>query len=305
MNVPMRFLWLLYLLSVTLLLLVPGIFKGRFRQRLPGWLLAMVFPFVGLFLALILPADAEKETGPEPERNRSGQDGMRSLFLQKVGKAGEIIPLDDAIRMNAEDIRRRLLMLCLKEDAGQYVGVLKKALAQDDQETAHYAAAAVMELKSRQISKLMTVERRMGDELHAMESDGAEWILRDRDDAVQLERAILSDLFDRQTVDRYRQELTVLLDRILRSERREPDDYRMAIRNALGRGETASALALVRSFRIECPENELAWLLEIECTYVAGNGERLLQLLDEVKHSTIRFSREMLGTVRFWQRGLA
>ena len=47
MNVPMRFLWLLYLLSVTLLLLVPGIFNGRFRQRLPGWLLAMVFPSLG------------------------------------------------------------------------------------------------------------------------------------------------------------------------------------------------------------------------------------------------------------------
>jgi len=295
----------LYAISATLFLLAPAGKRNMLQEALPGWLLAMVFPIIGLYLAVCLPGKSANGTEPEPNDIQRMRPAMKSLFLQKVDKSRDmqVISLDDAILMNTDDVRRKLLMECLKGDAAQYVGVLKKALIQDDQETAHYAAAAMMELERRQTAALLEAEQAMDVFSPAALYESPEGLACVRACMLQTENAIGSELYDAQSVHLFRQKLSGHLERILLSGLANSEDHRLAIGIALDCKETEKALRLSRSFRVDFPDSEQAWLMELACTYASRDGTEFGRLLEDMKNSHVRFSRETLGLVRFWQKG--
>lgn len=61
----------------------------------------------------------------------------------------DLVPLEEILLLNNNYTKRKTIMYILKENDGRYAPFLKKALQNEDQEAAHYAAAAIVELKRR------------------------------------------------------------------------------------------------------------------------------------------------------------
>lgn len=64
-------------------------------------------------------------------------------------KVLDLIPMEEALILNNNTIRRRMLLGILKEDMSLYPKLLSMALENEDTETSHYAATALVELRDR------------------------------------------------------------------------------------------------------------------------------------------------------------
>ncbi|MBC8062765.1 MAG: hypothetical protein H7Y18_19205 [Clostridiaceae bacterium] len=128
--------------------------KIKRKDRLIRFMIMALMPIVGAILFILLdmslvwfPVDKNKESIFKEEKESS----YISLVLRKseIGKWKSIIPIEDALVLNDEEIKRNIMIDTLKGDAYKYLGFLKKALGDEDTETSHYAATAVMEVKRK------------------------------------------------------------------------------------------------------------------------------------------------------------
>ena len=68
------------------------------------------------------------------------------------------VPMSEAVILNDQAVCCTLLMDALKNDATKYIVGIKEALMKGDPETAHYAAAAVMELQRVLLNKVRQLD---------------------------------------------------------------------------------------------------------------------------------------------------
>jgi len=79
------------------------------------------------------------------------KDKNRVDYIEGIDfeKEINIVPLEDSLIFNEDKIKRSYLIHILKKDFVSHIKGLKKALENDDTETSHYAAAALMEIKNQ------------------------------------------------------------------------------------------------------------------------------------------------------------
>ena len=80
------------------------------------------------------------------ESLRINDDMHRSMLVQ--GREGDdgVVPLEEALIVNDQGDRRRLMLSMLTEDPDAYLAQLQAAKLNDDVEVAHYAATAVAQI---------------------------------------------------------------------------------------------------------------------------------------------------------------
>jgi len=74
-----------------------------------------------------------------------GFEGERALNL---------VPMEEALILNDNNIKRRFLLDILKNDVKKNSNLLKKALKNEDTETSHYAATGIIEIKHRLLQSI-------------------------------------------------------------------------------------------------------------------------------------------------------
>lgn len=84
------------------------------------------------------------------ERERVYKNNISLLIREaELKQKKDIVPIEDAIVLNSNNVKRRLIKDILKKDFDSNLEILTKALNDEDTETSHYAATAITELKSR------------------------------------------------------------------------------------------------------------------------------------------------------------
>jgi len=121
--------------------------EGFFRL-----ILAVFFPVLGyLFLFLLWISNHFIKSDSIPSLFDKDQYSRHSAAFRTIESDKELnlIPFEEALILNNHRIRRRMLLDILKENMSQYPKLLMMALANEDSETSHYAAAALVELRGR------------------------------------------------------------------------------------------------------------------------------------------------------------
>lgn len=285
-------------LTYYLLSLIYVIVLVVLRKRGVG-LQAMILiacPFLSL---LILYAMSKK-----PNRNGELPDWLLrreqyedfALRSPDIDKEINIVPFDDALMLNDNKTKRKMLMDLLKGEFMQHVDALEHALQNEDSETSHYAATAVQKAKSDLLKNMRNIE------MNLEKKDVDYELLASYRDV--LDQYIKIEFLDQYNRKKYAYTYLHTLDQLIQlSPKRDAGNYQNKIRVALTLGEHGKAADAATQFLATFPNDENAYFSAMNVHYKMYNELDFKQVMNRLTSSGIRLSPNRLNQLRFWIQG--
>ncbi|TXC76142.1 hypothetical protein FS935_23045 [Metabacillus litoralis] len=208
----------------------------------------------------------------------------------------DIIPFNDALILNDNKTKRKILIDLLKGEFLKNVDALELALQSDDSETSHYAATAVQQVKS----DLMKTMRQLEEQLLY---DGGDY------DSLEAYRDLLKhyiriEFLDKQTRKKYTYLYYQTLDKLIKiSPASDELNFIEKIESAITLNEHQVALETAKQFLEVFPEKEDAYFSALNVHYSMRNSSEFKQVMNKLRSSDIKLSPDKLNQLRFWLQG--
>jgi hypothetical protein len=264
--------------------------------------LIIFLPVVGFVLVLYLfkpvrqlsplpSQEVEEEIVISPGGTGTDDDGS---FYKTINIENEInvVPIQDALLLNDNKIKRKLLIQSLKENSIENTKVLEKALESDDSETSHYAATAIMEMKR----KLLNSMQELGLLLEKKPDNFQ--ILRSY--AETINKYLKSGFLDDGTYKQYQSLLSTVLEKLLVSGQGQSQHYIDKINCDLALVDYEKAAYYSERFLVEHPKEEMAYIMAMKLHYILKNPSQLQSVISTLKRRPVRLSAQGLSIIRFW-----
>ncbi|MDP4143620.1 MAG: hypothetical protein Q8936_03935 [Bacillota bacterium] len=294
-------MYVYYLINLILGLVVFYHQKRHKKDHALIGLLIMVFlPYVGMIIYIILELSSRyiHEFERDKFQYNVDEDNQHiSLLLRKEAlKEGiDIIPIEDALVLNDEGVKRNLIINALKGDAYQYLGFLKKALKDEDTETSHYAATAVTEVKRKLTLAMQELEEKCQEDNSNID------IFKTYADIIK--RYMDSGLLDKKTQKEYLYKYRRVLKYILKYDKTEEYYFEQIVKCNIITKNYDKAIYYSYKYMKYFSKSYKPYLLLMNIYYTARNKEEFSQVLDELRNSHIRLEKDALEIVRFWIEG--
>ncbi|WP_377558970.1 hypothetical protein [Ornithinibacillus salinisoli] len=249
------------------------------------------FPVLGIILVLVL----FHSFGQKHSKEQNSQvHSTLELGTNLVNVASELnyVPIRDALLLNDNRTKRRLLIHCLKENAVPDPIILQMALENEDSETSHYAATAIMEMKRKLQNSIQIFSARM----HRHPDDMS--ITFEYADTIN--DFLQSGFLDEKTKQKYQGIYSALLEKILDDEKRTNQHFIDKINLELEQKNYQKAKLYSNRFKEEYPLDEMAYLLAMKLQFSLNNQTELKKVLKELKERPIYLSEFGLSIVRYW-----
>lgn len=288
--------YFIYLILSGILLFI--LTKGHLMDWLFKFVVIAFLPIIGWLLPSIWPKKWLKQDAQffEDYMNSQSEDlSVRFLERQeKVQKNEElnIISIEEALLISDFSTRRRVLIDILKQDAMQYIDVLKTAVTNEDTETSHYAVTAVVEVK-RELTILL---QKLAVEFAQNPEDSQVALTY----AEVIKEYIRSGFLDARSIRQYQIKYIELLEHLIRANEATENTYIEKIKMELTVQDLASAEATVQQFKTDYPLCEDAYLQAMSIYFVARAFDKLQDELALLKAAPITLSNRALKIVRYW-----
>ena len=220
------------------------------------------------------------------EGSQSAPDVVREL---------DVIPVEDAMAVSSKKEKRELLLEQLKKDLYSNYRSILPATSDEDSETAHYVAAAKMQVHQQMHSEILELQKKMQEQEFTIEA--CKLYL------AKLTRYISSKLLEKKETIIYNYEYCDYFNRLLNStngtlEKQECTNYLEYLID-LELFEEAEA------FWTECADElreETSYRKMLEMYYSQKRKEKFYACLHELEKSDIELSADGLMMLRFWIR---
>lgn len=235
----------------------------------------------------------------------SGSDGRSKIYREgrkaapkddevelKPEEQPLVVPLEEALVLNENSIRRTLIMDILTDNPDEYLNVLNQARLNEDTEVVHYAVTAVTELTKQYDLQLQKLES------DYVENPGSREVL-DRY-ILFLKDYIDKEIAQGQYLLIQRNQLDGLLKKRLRQEA-DVELYELLVDNEIELRMFSEAGVALEQMEQNWPEAEQTWLLKLKYYVVQGKGERVQELIRLVDQRQIYMSVEGKGMLDFWR----
>ncbi|WP_156934115.1 hypothetical protein [Paenibacillus zanthoxyli] len=277
----------------------------RFRRSMPEAAVkvafAAAFPLIGFLLPLFWrqqrPSDESQriQTLETYLRQDEQPDHLKVSHLSEDEKELNIVPLEEALLVNDLTSRRRTMIDLLKQDATEYLEVLRMAVGNEDTETSHYAVSAVVEIKRKLNHALQEFAVRYEtsrDDAHFLASY-----------AEVLQNYMRSGFLDGSTLLQLKASLADVLQHWTEADPHafEAHEQKMRIELELGNYLSAEQAAVLMMERF--PYREESYLAQMNLSFTLRSPQRFDQALQALKQSPVRLSNDALKLVRFWSEG--
>ena len=208
----------------------------------------------------------------------------------------EFVPLEEALIISDVEDKRRALLNVLKADVSNNMSSLVKALDNDDPETAHYAAAALMDILQKYSKRLATLSQQY--QANPQDADV------NREYADVTFEYISSGVLGEIEVKKYSHLYVELIDNlnIFHPDMLDTEHYKNIVECLLkiGRYEDADRWANLSIERQ--PNMEQSYLNALSVKYKTEQWEEFKLVLDKMLKSGAQLSQKGIGVVRFWNR---
>lgn len=222
-------------------------------------------------------------------------DDLRRLQKPDLYAETDCVPMEEALQISDRRYRRRMVMRLLDvEDPLVYLPALRRALANEDGETSHYASVAIMELR-----------RKLQQELEEAE---ARWRKAPRDSEVcaawedLLYRVLQTDLFDPDVRRRLQNRYIALTDRMLRASLPSETCLHHRIQLELQQGHGTAAQPLCNRYLQLYPGSEQAVRDQMEVCVQNKNGAGLQKFLRDLRDRPVLLTAPTLAWVRAFRK---
>lgn len=293
----LQFLFFPYALSV-LIMLALFILKRK-QSSLHDFFITLFIPIVGLlyiiFAKLFSLLSKDSETILQSyEKYIKGDVSKFKTREPHKEKEINIVPMEDALLINENKVKRSLVINILKKDPIRYIDVIKKALEDDDTETTHYAATSIMQIKNT--FNLIIQEYSVKYE-------------NNKDDINitipyynALKKYVDSGLLDDQNLFKYRVLMSELLNSIMNHYTKYDKYYIDKINNDLNLNNFYEAKKTCDEFSKNHPDMESPYLMYLKTYFKLGDKKAFDITLKTLMDSPIQLSNKGLNIVRFWTR---
>lgn len=205
-----------------------------------------------------------------------------------------LVPIEDVLYISNAATKRKVLLNVLKKDTHQFIGQLKAALADDDTETSHYAAAAMVETKGEYDKQVETCLRL------TEQKDGPEPYYQ----LIDVLYSYMSlDILDFVTERKYSE---LLVENARYAQQKYgilPFETYLKYASTLMRTDYPRLEEVLLEFEQHYPEREQPYRLLLDYYYQLRDQHKLREVIGRLGNSKTLLSREMLELVRFYRNG--
>ena len=255
---------------------------------------SLFLPFFGLLMFFILfivkksgkSSQAAGMLKLEPFEDRA----FATYRLADMRSGYGLVPFEEALLVNDNLIKRRMMLDILKTNTDSHIAGIRLALDNDDPETSHYAAAAIMEIKRRYAAYYNEIVIRYDNSPCDTE------VLKGHAD--KLKQQIESRLLDKTSLIKVRQLYLRILEDILET----CDDekyYTDKINIEIEAGNYDAARRYLEKFGDRTDNSEKLYLLRLKLAYSQLDTKSFNSLLSEIKQFP-EFSGDIQGILEFW-----
>lgn len=287
-------------------MIISAIFLGFMAKKsVKEWFLKIIIvffvPIIGWFFPIIwskmlIPNKGETLDSYLKKQN----DDIEIELLAKEEtiereKELNIIPIEEALVMSDFTTRRKVMLDVLKKDAMQYIDVIKMAVLNDDSETAHFAVAAVMEVKRKLSLSLQTFSVEFEkDPYHSMIARSYAQVLREY---------MKSGFLDEKTLKKYKYTYIQVLEQLIDNGEGDQITFEEKMKVEMELHEYANAEKTGLQYLQYFPGIEEPYICLLDYYYTTKSKISMQRVLDELMNSTIQFSNRALTIVRYWSGG--
>ena len=215
--------------------------------------------------------------------------------IPEVEKELDVIPVEDAMEVSSNTEKRALLLNQLKKDMNTGYRSILPAGKDRDCESAHYVAAAKMEIYRRKQAVLAECKAIWEQDLYNFQNM--------QNYLTELEAYIGSELLSEKEINVYKTEYCEIVELLLEAHNDvfSPEEYSCYLRYLVELGQSEKAEQCWKNMSTE-KKNEKAYQAMLQLYYERKDEKQFYQCLDELKHSNINLSAELLKLVRYWSK---
>ncbi|NFN85637.1 hypothetical protein FDF31_02090 [Clostridium sporogenes] len=290
----------IYLTNTIFSLIIFLFIKLKTREEcFVGFIIMICLPFFGSIFYIINIYYRKKITSKfnnsELEKdNYSKSDNLKSKPFY-LSKNMEVIPIEDALVLNDEKIKKSLIINVLKSDSYKYLDFLKEAIRDEDTETSHYAATAVTEVKR----KLTLAIQEFKEKYQKNKTDLT--IIKAYADA--LKKYNDSGLLDKNAYQKNLSTYKDLLEKIIEMETADEYLYEEIINCYIILKDFERAIEYCNQYFENFKKSEKPYLLIMKIYFINKNRTKFNKVLRKLRESNIILNRDSLNLIKFWLEG--
>lgn len=282
-----------YILSVIYLV---AMLYGKRNGLVLQAMILFSCPFLSIFILYTIFKKPKDTQGLPEWLLRREQYDDKVLMSPDIQTETNVIPFNDALILNDNKTKRKILIDLLKGQFHHNIDALESALQSDDSETSHYAAAAVQHTKKELINQMKTIEA----QLHEEEEDYTLLaVYRDT-----LKQYIRIEFLDEQTRKKYLYSYLQTLTKLIQLEPlHDANNYSEKINTAIALEEHRVARETADLFLSFFPKEENAYFSTMKVHFQMKNRNEIEQIIHQLRLTDIQLSPNRLSQLRFWLQG--
>jgi len=270
--------------------------RRRFHKAVAG-LVMIICPIIGplyfLCAYLIFKFDFRKKLIYDDDINFS-KSKVENIMFPDYDKEIQTVPFEEVLIVSNNEDKRRTLLDNLKNDFAKSLGTISKALDDDDVETSHYAATAIMNATGDFLVSLKGLD----DEYQKNKGDYE----INRQYADYVKEYLNSGILDEVNYKRYGYLYVDLIENIQinHSEMLYSIDIAYAVDVLIHIKDYALAEQWALKGINFYETNERSYLSLLRTYYETGQDKKFFKTLEELKMSDISLSQKGVEFVRFF-----
>lgn len=288
--------WIVLILHIIGCILIWFLIKAEKLKVSPAMMPVVVcVPVFGEISAaiihVIVKADKDgKSLAYEGRRKAaSKEDGAVEL---KPEEEQLVVPLEEALLLNENLVRRSLIMDILTGQPDEYLSVLNQARLNEDAEVVHYAVTAVTELTKQYDLRLQKLEAEYAEQPEEQEV---------------LDRYItfLAEYIEKEIAQG--QYLLIQRNQLIRILRKRlemgssKELYGLLADNEIELKRFSEAGEVLEQMEAYWPEDEEVWLLKLKYYAIQAQGDKIQELISLIDQKRIYLTADGEKTVDFWR----
>ncbi|MCT4596067.1 MAG: hypothetical protein N4A57_17605 [Anaeromicrobium sp.] len=288
--------FIIFHISMSICYLIYGFLRKEKIKAINEFILVFMIPLLGighLILIKLIGTQIKDSTHILNSYKEYIREKNKIFYGEGVNLSQKIntISMEEALIYNTNREKRQLLLNILKGDYSQNVSILKSALKDEDSETSHYAASALMRIKGELDKNLQLKEIEYEKNKDSME------IMKEYIRIVK--KYMESGLLDQFTYYKYRSIYLNLL-KIILSKEKSNLYYEEKINYEIEVGNYQEARAYCEEYLKNFTLEEGAYLSYMKLYYNLGDYKGLYENINLLKNSFVRLSPKGLNILRFW-----
>jgi len=224
------------------------------------------------------------------------EDDILWKTIKNHHESGDIVPLEEALLINENETKRRMILNALYDDPMKYLDVLFIASHNEDVETSHYATTTISQSQRNYHLEMQKASA-------ALETNPEDIQMLDYYIAL-IEKYIDSGLLEEYLLKNQRITYSKALDRKLDNQPNDKPTLIKKLRNHIQLKEFPAAVSIGIRLTKLWPEDEEVWSEVVRICVEGKDKERLHETIEDIQRSPIRWTKQGKEKVNLWIAGI-